>query len=161
MRKLITIFKIPELSQKIGITLLFLITYRIGYHIPLPMLDQSRFSEFMRGSQSGAFGQALGFVSMFSGGALSQATIFACGVIPYISASIIFQLLASVYPPLVKLQKGVEAAQEDQRIHRYATVVICIFQSGMYVSRSCRPCRSRLRPLHAGYDKFYYALQPY
>jgi len=79
MRKLITIFKIPELSQKIGITLLFLITYRIGYHIPLPMLDQSRFSEFMRGAQSGAFGQVLGFVSMFSGGALSQATIFGWG----------------------------------------------------------------------------------
>lgn len=160
MRKLITIFKIPELSQKIGITLLFLITYRIGYHIPLPMLDQSRFSEFMRGAQSGAFGQVLGFVSMFSGGALSQATIFGWGVMPYISASIIFQLLASVYPPLEKLQKEGESGRKKiNEYTRYATVVICLFQSGMYVSSLMSPVSERGFGLFMpGYDKFYYAL---
>jgi preprotein translocase subunit SecY len=160
MRKLITIFKIPELSQKIGITLLFLITYRIGYHIPLPMLDQSRFSEFMRGAQSGAFGQVLGFVSMFSGGALSQATIFGWGVMPYISASIIFQLLASVYPPLEKLQKEGESGRKKiNEYTRYATVVICIFQSGMYVSSLMSPVSERGFGLFMpGYDRFYYAL---
>jgi preprotein translocase subunit SecY len=158
MKKLITIFKIPELSQKIGITLLFLITYRIGFHIPLPMLDQSRFSEFMRGAQSGAFGQVLGFVSMFSGGALSQATIFGWGVMPYISASIIFQLLASVYPPLEKLQKEGESGRKKiNEYTRYATVVICIFQSWMYVSSLMASSSDRGFGLFmVGYDKTYY-----
>jgi preprotein translocase subunit SecY len=160
MKKLITIFKIPELSQKIGITLLFLITYRIGYHIPLPMLDQSRFSEFMRGAQSGAFGQVLGFVSMFSGGALSQATIFGWGVMPYISASIIFQLLASVYPPLEKLQKEGESGRKKiNEYTRYATVGICIIQSFMYINSLMAPSSDRgggSGLFMPGYDHFYY-----
>jgi preprotein translocase subunit SecY len=158
MKKLITIFKIPELSQKILITLLFLITYRIGYHIPLPMLDQSRFSEFMRGAQSGALGQVLGFVSMFSGGALSQATIFGWGVMPYISASIIFQLLASVYPPLEKLQKEGESGRKKiNEYTRYATVVICLFQSWMYVQSLMQPStEGGIGLFMVGYDKFYY-----
>src|SRR5258708_7690668 len=109
MKKLITIFKIPELSQKIGITLLFLITYRIGYHIPLPMLDQSLFSEFMGGALGGALGQVLGFVWFFWGGALSQARIFGWGLIPYTPPPIFSQLLASVSPPLEKLQKEGES----------------------------------------------------
>jgi preprotein translocase subunit SecY len=161
MKKLIAIFKIPELSQKIGITLLFLITYRIGSHIPLPMIDQSRFTEFMRGAQSGAFGQVLGFVSMFSGGALSQATIFAWGVMPYISASIIFQLLASVYPPLEKLQKEGESGRKKiNEYTRYATVVICLFQSGMYVSSLMSPATDRggMGLFMPGYDKTFYAV---
>jgi preprotein translocase subunit SecY len=158
MKKLITIFKIPELSQKILITLLFLITYRIGYHIPLPMLDQSRFSEFMRGAQSGALGQVLGFVSMFSGGALSQATIFGWGVMPYISASIIFQLLASVYPPLEKLQKEGESGRKKiNEYTRYATVAICLFQSWMYVQSLMQPStEGGIGLFMVGYDKFYY-----
>src|SRR5207247_11253004 len=93
MKKLITIFKIPELAQKIGITLLFLVIYRIGFHVPLPFIDQSRMANFMSGAQQGAFGQILGFVSLFSGGTMSQAVIFTWGVMPYISASIIFLLL--------------------------------------------------------------------
>src|SRR5438552_13631365 len=134
MNKIITIFKIPELAQKIGITLLFLAIYRIGYHIPLPVLDQQRFTEVMRGAQQGAFGQILGFVSLFSGGQLGQSTIFGWGVMPYISASIIFQLLASVYPPLEKLQKEGESGRKKiNEYTRYATVPICLFQSFMWV----------------------------
>src|SRR5438552_2127742 len=94
MNKIITIFKIPELAQKIGITLLFLAIYRIGYYIPLPVLDQQRFAEVMRGAATGAFGQFLGFVSSFRGGALGRSTIFVWDVMPYFSASIISQLLA-------------------------------------------------------------------
>src|SRR5438105_4085071 len=140
MNKIITNFKIPELAQKIGITLLFLAIYRIGYHIPLPVLDQQRFAEVMRGAAQGALGQILGFVSLFSGGALGQSTIFGWGVMPYISASIIFQLLASVYPPLEKLQKEGEAGRKKiNEYTRYATVPICILQSFGYVKYVMAP----------------------
>jgi preprotein translocase subunit SecY len=92
---LFTIFRIKELRQKIFITLLFLAIYRIGFHIPLPVVNQFELSRRM-GSEEGL----LSMISMFSGGNLSQATIFGLGIMPYISASIILQLFASVYPPL-------------------------------------------------------------
>src|SRR6185369_15610693 len=92
--RLITVFKIKELRQKIIITLLFLAIYRVGFHIPLPIINQDAITRAMRGAEEGV----LGLVSMFSGGSLSQNTIFGLGIMPYISASIIFQLLASVYP---------------------------------------------------------------
>src|SRR5438132_8460972 len=154
MNKIITIFKIPELAQKIGITLLFLAIYRIGYHIPLPVLDQQRFAEVMRGASQGAFGQILGFVSLFSGGALSQSTIFGWGVMPYISASIIFQLLASVYPPLEKLQKEGESGRKKiNEYTRYATVPICLFQSYLWVAYLMRPQNAQGLQLFApGHD---------
>lgn len=160
MNKLITIFKIPELAQKILITLVFLAIYRVGFHIPLPMLDQAKFTEYMKGAQSGAFGQILGFVSMFSGGALSQSTIFGWGVMPYISASIIFQLLASVYPPLEKLQKEGESGRKKiNEYTRYATVFICIFQSAVFVSSLMRPeDQGGFGFFVEDYDRFYFAL---
>src|SRR5437879_596434 len=140
MNKLITIFKIPELAQKIGITLLFLAIYRIGFHIPLPMLDQERFSEQMRATSQSPFGQILGFVSLFSGGTLSQSTIFGWGVMPYISASIIFQLLASVYPPLEKLQKEGESGRKKiNEYTRYAKPVIALYHSYLWVNYLMRP----------------------
>jgi preprotein translocase subunit SecY len=160
MNKLITIFKIPELAQKIGITLLFLAIYRIGFHVPLPVLDQERLAETMKASSQGAFGQILGFVSMFSGGALGQSTIFGWGVMPYISASIIFQLLASVYPPLEKLQKEGESGRKKiNEYTRYATVPICLFQSFMWVQYLMRPeAAGGLQLFTHGYDTFFYAL---
>jgi preprotein translocase subunit SecY len=133
MNKIRAVFSIPELRQKILITLLFLAIYRIGYYVPLPFINQARLGELMSQS-SGAFGRALGLVSMFSGGTLSQAVIFTWGVMPYISASIIFQLLASVYPPLEKLQKEGESGRKKiNEYTRYATVPICIIQSYMLV----------------------------
>jgi preprotein translocase subunit SecY len=134
MQKFIAIFKIPELRQKIFITLLFLLIYRIGYYVPLPFIDQSQMETAMRQAQRGALGQALGFVSMFSGGTLSQAVIFTWGVMPYISASIIFQLLASIYPPLEKLQKEGESGRKKiNEYTRYATVPIALIQSFLVV----------------------------
>src|SRR5437899_11165910 len=91
--RLVTMLKIKELRQKINITILFLAIYRIGFHVPLPMINQQEMARSMRGSEEGI----LGLISMFSGGSLSQSTIFGLGIMPYISASIIFQLLASVY----------------------------------------------------------------
>src|SRR2546421_10394155 len=134
--RLITIFKIKELRQKIVITILFLAIYRIGFHVPLPMIDQFKMAEAMRGSDEGL----LGLISMFSGGSLSQSTIFGLGIMPYISASIIFQLLASVYPPLEKLQKEGESGRKKiNEYTRYATVFICLLQAFFWVQFAMKP----------------------
>jgi preprotein translocase subunit SecY len=136
MKALITIFKIPELTRKILITALFLVIYRVGFYVPLPFIDQKLMAEQMAASSQGAFGQLLGYVSMFSGGTLSQSCIFAWGVMPYISASIIFQLMASVYPPLEKLQKEGESGRKKiNEYTRYATVFIALIQSSMLLSQ--------------------------
>src|SRR5438874_3347470 len=134
MQKLFTIFHVPELRRKILITVLFIAIYRIGYFVPLPIVDQEAMAknQFL---QTGAIGQVLGLVSLFSGGNLSQACIFGLGIMPYISSSIIFQLLASVYPPLEKLQKEGEAGRKKiNEYTRYATVPICIIQAFGYVN---------------------------
>jgi preprotein translocase subunit SecY len=134
------IFSIPELRQKILITILFLIVYRIGWHIPLPFIDQFKMLKSLQSAQQTALGQVLGFVSMFSGGNLSNACIFGLGIMPYISASIIFQLLGSVYPPLEKLQKEGESGRKKiNEYTRYATVPICLVQSWFVVQHLMQP----------------------
>ena len=138
MGKIRAIFMIPELRQKILLTLLFLAIYRVGYAIPLPFVDQNEM--YKNYSGQGILGSMLGFVSMFSGGNLQQATIFGWGIMPYISASIIFQLLAAVYPPLEKLQKEGESGRKKiNEYTRYATVGICLIQSFGYVSMVMKP----------------------
>src|SRR5262249_10815891 len=141
MRQLITIFKIPELRKKIFITLLFLAVYRIGYYVPLPMIDQAKMAEAMANAQGGALGQIAGFVSMFSGGNLSNSTIFALGIMPYISSSIIIQLLASgVVPSLERLRKEGESGRKRlNEITRWLTVPICMVQSLIFVQTIMRP----------------------
>src|ERR1700686_2623222 len=129
--RLASVFKIKELRQKIFITLLFLAIYRVGFHVPVPMINQAEMLNAMRGSEEGL----LGVISMFSGGSLSQSTIFGLGIMPYFSASIIFQLLASVYPPLEKLQKEGEAGRKKiNEYTRYATVIICFIQALFWVN---------------------------
>ncbi len=128
--KLRVIFTIPELRQKILLTLLFLAIYRIGWHVPLPITDLNK-----NLPDTGGFGGLLDQLSIFSASRLGQATIFGLGIMPYISASIIFQLLASVWGPLERLQKEGESGRKKiNEYTRYATVVICIFQSWVYVS---------------------------
>lgn len=138
--QLLTIGKIPELRKKIFITLIFLAVYRIGYYVPLPMIDQARLAQKMQ-EQSGALGQVLGFVSLFSGGNLSSACIFSMGIMPYISASIIIQLLASgVVPSLEKLRKEGESGRKKlNEITRYLTVPICMIQALIMVQTLMRP----------------------
>jgi preprotein translocase subunit SecY len=132
------VFAIPELRQKVLITLLFLAIYRIGYHIPLPYVNQQEMLKHVQGG--GALGNILGFVSMFSGGNLSNATIFGLGIMPYISASIIFQLLGAIYEPLGKLMKEGESGRKKiNEYTRYATVGICIIQAAFYVSWIMKP----------------------
>jgi preprotein translocase subunit SecY len=134
---LLTIFKIPELRRKIFITLAFLAIYRIGYFIPLPMIDQELLAEKMAAQGGGTLGRVLQFVSLFSGGNLSGSCIFSLGIMPYISASIIMQLLSSgVVPALEKLKK--EGASGQKKINDYTrmlTVPICIVQ-GIFMYRN-------------------------
>ncbi|MGL4420108.1 MAG: preprotein translocase subunit SecY [Gemmataceae bacterium] len=134
-------FRIPELQRKILITLLFLAVYRIGYYVPLPMIDQNKLAESMANAQSGTMGQLFGFVSMFSGGNLSSGCIFAVGIMPYISASIILQLLSSgVLPSLERLRKEGESGRKKiNEYTRYLTVPICFIQSILVVQWLTRP----------------------
>ena len=138
--QLVTIFKIPELRRKIFITLLFLAAYRIGYYVPLPMIDQALLAEKMANAGGGALGKMLGFVSLFSGGNLSQSCIFSLGIMPYISASIIMQLLSSgVLPSLERLRKEGESGRKKiNEYTRYLTVPICIIQSTVFVQSLLR-----------------------
>ncbi|VTS02208.1 preprotein translocase subunit : Protein translocase subunit SecY OS=Planctomyces limnophilus (strain ATCC 43296 / DSM 3776 / IFAM 1008 / 290) GN=secY PE=3 SV=1: SecY [Tuwongella immobilis] len=142
MNQLKSIFLIPELSKKIYFTLIILAVYRIGYFIPLPVVDHVEMAKTMS-NQTGAFSQLLNFVSQFSGGNLSQACIFALGIMPYISASIIMQLLAAVVPSLERLQKEGEAGRKTiNRRTRQLTVAICLVQSVFWVRHLMAPASS-------------------
>ena len=132
--KIRVIFTIPELRQKILLTLLLLAIYRIGWQIPLPIVDHHKMTAFFSQAGEAGLGALFDQVAMFSASQLSQATIFGLGIMPYISASIIFQLLGSVYPPLEKLQKEGESGRKKiNEYTRYATVVLCIGQSWFYM----------------------------
>jgi preprotein translocase subunit SecY len=120
------IFKIPELKSRVLFTLALLTVYRIGAHIPTPGINGEELSKFL--AEKG--GALMGFFDMFSGGALSRVTIFALGIMPYISASIILQLLTVVIPAIGKLAKEGEAGRKKIiRYTRYGTVVISAVQS--------------------------------
>ena len=102
------IVKIPELRTRILFTIGMLVVYRIGAHIPTPGINGEALSEFLQ-KEGGAL---LGFLDIFSGGSLSRLTILALGIMPYITASIILQLLTVVYEPLAKLQKEGELGRK-------------------------------------------------
>jgi preprotein translocase subunit SecY len=131
--KLRVVWQIPELRKKILLTLGLLAVYRLGFQVPLPIVDQAAVQTFNEGA--GGMASVLKQVAVFSASQLSQITIFGLGIMPYISASIIFQLLGSVYPPLERLQKEGEAGRKKiNEYTRYATVLICVIQSWIYVS---------------------------
>jgi preprotein translocase subunit SecY len=133
LEKIRVIFTIPELRQKILLTLGLLAIYRVGWQVPLPIVDPKAMTAFAE--QAGGIGDLLRTVAVFSASQLSQATIFGLGIMPYISASIIFQLLGTVWPPLERLQKEGEAGRKKiNEYTRYATVLICVLQSWAYVA---------------------------
>ena len=179
LKTFINIFRVPELRNKVLFTLMMLAIYRIGYHVPIPGVDQIEMAEMARpgtkavmeaesrleGAESSgtpadveaarevltaaeierstreqdgdtsAAARLASYVSLFSGGNLSQSTIFGLGIMPYISASIIFQLLGTVVPALEKLKKEGETGRKKiQEWTRYATVPLCIVQAWMYMS---------------------------
>src|SRR4051812_23561818 len=137
-KTLINIFRIPELRNKVLFTLFMLAIYRIGYHVPLPGVDQMGFKALADRTQKqddSAAARLANYVSLFSGGNLSQSTIFGLGIMPYISASIIFQLLTTVMPALEKLQKeGETGRRKIQEWTRYATVPLCVIQAMFWMS---------------------------
>ena len=117
-------FKIPELKSRIIFTMVMLSIYRLGAHVPTPGVDGQELSRII-----GEMGGILQFYDMFSGGAFANATIFALGIMPYISASIIMSLLV-VVPSLEVLQKaGAEGQKKLNEYTRYGTIVLCIVQS--------------------------------
>ena len=128
LEKLRIILSIPELRRKIFLTLGLLGIYRIGFHIPLPMVATNL------ESSSGGAADFFQKVSLFAASDLRNATIFGLGIMPYISASIIFQLLGTVYKPLEELKKEGEAGRKKLNEYtRYLTVFICLIQSWMYL----------------------------
>jgi preprotein translocase subunit SecY len=133
-QKIRVLFTIPELRRKIALTLLLLAIYRVGYMITLPVVDQHKMTAFFGEQSQTGLGQLIQTAMTFSAVQLNQATIFGLGIMPYISASIIFQLLASVWEPLEKLQKEGESGRKKiNEYTRYATVILCLFQSWVYL----------------------------
>jgi preprotein translocase subunit SecY len=120
-----SIFKIPELKKRILYTLGLLLVYRIGVHVPTPGIDAVALASFFERAQ----GTLLGLFDMFSGGALERLSVFALGIMPYISASIILQLLTVVIPHLERLSKEGQAGRKKiTQYTRYGTVVLSIIQ---------------------------------
>ncbi len=126
------LFKIPEIRNKILITLGLLLVYRIGFFIPLPGVNFDAALEQMR--NLGGVGKLLGMMNVLTGGSLQSATIFSLGVMPYISASIIFSLLSKAVPALEKIAKEGQSGQRKiNQYTRLATVGICIVQSSFVI----------------------------
>ena len=124
--KFLNIFRIPDLRKRVFFTMGLLAIYRLGAQFPTPGVNSKLLDQFFR-SQGGS---ALGLLDMFSGGNLRRFTIFALGIMPYITASIIFQLLTVVYEPLARLQKEGELGRRKiTQWTRYLTVVLAAFQS--------------------------------
>ncbi len=120
-----SIFKIPELRRRIFFTLALLVVFRVGSYVPVPGIDSSALAAAL----SGMKGTLLGLYDMFAGGAFSRATVFALGIMPYISASIILQLLTAVIPYFEKLQKeGEEGRKKITQYTRYGTVLLSMIQ---------------------------------
>jgi preprotein translocase subunit SecY len=132
----INVFRIPDLRKKVLFTLLMLSVYRVGYYVPLPGIDQSALTDYWKqaGGGGGAAEQAAALFSMFTGGSLGQSTIFGLGIMPYISASIILQLLITVVPALEKLSKEGEAGRRKiQEYTRYSTLGLCVVQGLFWI----------------------------
>ncbi len=138
IKTLINVFRIPELRNKVLFTLFMLFIYRVGYHVPLPGVDQSAMNKKLAnqgGEDETAGGRLANYVALFSGGNLQQSTIFGLGIMPYISASIIFQLLGTVVPSLEKMQKeGETGRRKIQEWTRYATIPLCMIQAIFWLS---------------------------
>ncbi|MCH2161422.1 MAG: preprotein translocase subunit SecY [Phycisphaerales bacterium] len=137
LQAFLNIFRIADLRSKVLFTLGMLVIYRIGFWIPLVGVDQSALKKAAEDAtqESTGFGRIAEFASIFSGGSLSQSTIFGLGIMPYITAAIIFQLLQSVVPSLQELKKeGASGQQKITEWTRYTTVGLCIIQGVMWLT---------------------------
>ncbi|BET69285.1 preprotein translocase subunit SecY [Opitutales bacterium ASA1] len=140
--------KIPELRQKIFFTLALLFISRVGANIPLPGLDPGPLQAFFADQTAAGGGSLVGLYNMFTGGALLKGAVCALGIMPYISASIIFQLMAAVVPSLARLQQeGDVGRQKLVQYTRYATLAICLIQGVLLILALENPAQ-----LFPGYD---------
>lgn len=144
------IFVIPDLRKRVIFTFMLLAVYRLGAFIPTPGVDPQAIAEFTQA----AAGTVLGFLNLFSGGALGRMTVFALGIMPYISASIILELLTVVWPYLEKLSKEGELGRRKiTQYTRYGTVVLSVIQSlgiSFFLERTTAPGGAALVP-HPGW----------
>ncbi|PLY01879.1 MAG: preprotein translocase subunit SecY [Desulfuromonas sp.] len=125
LKALQNIFSIPELRKRVMFTLGMLAVYRVGCHVPVPGVDATVIGQFFQGQE----GNLLGLVSAFTGGALERMTVFALGIMPYISASIILQLLTVVFEPVERMSKeGEQGRKKITQWTRYGTVVLSVVQ---------------------------------
>jgi len=124
------IYKIEDLRSRLGITLFLILIYRLGSYVSLPGVDPAQLTQLKNQTSEGL----LGLLDMFSGGAFSKASIFALGIMPYISASIVIQLLGIAVPYFQRMQKeGESGRRKINQLTRYLTVVILIFQAPAYL----------------------------
>ena len=122
----LNIFSVPDLRKRVVFTFLVLAVYRLGSHVPTPGVDPAAIDAFFRSSGGSLFG----FLDIFSGGALRRLSVFALGIMPYISASIILQLLTVVWPYLEKLSKEGEMGRKKiTQYTRYGTVLLSFIQA--------------------------------
>ncbi len=136
----VNIFRIQDLRNKILFTVALLAIYRIGFHIPIPGFDQAKVAALAdsRGTDT-PLGRAAEYLQIFTGGTLSQSSLFGLGIMPYITASIILMLLGEVIPSLKKLrQEGQTGYKKIQEYTRYLTVLICVVQAVMYMQMLMR-----------------------
>jgi preprotein translocase subunit SecY len=140
LRTFLNMWRIPELRNKLLFTLGMLIIYRIGFHIALPGVNQDVLAEkFRQMGQGGGTGQAVkqlaDYFALFTGGSLQQSTVFGLGIMPYISASIIFELLVTVVPSLERLRREGDTGRRKIREYtRYATVALCFIQATLWIN---------------------------
>src|SRR6266702_5328794 len=120
------LFKVPELKENILFTLLCLVIYRAGAHIATPGVNVQALADFLRNQGQGTL---FSLYDLFAGGGFSRATVFALGIMPYISASIVFQLAGPVFPIVEKMQRDEEGKKTLTQWTRYVTVVLCVFQA--------------------------------
>ncbi len=140
--------KIPELRSRIFYTLSLLFVARVAAHIPLPGIDPHPLQRFFADQSSGGASALVGLYNMFTGGALIKGAVAALGIMPYISASIIFQLMTAVVPSLSRLQQeGDVGRQKLTQYTRYATVLICLIQGTLLLLALNNP-----QQLFSGYD---------
>ena len=123
------IYRTPELWQKISFTFLCLLVYRIGSHVAAPGVDVQAMVDFFKNQSKGPAGGFFGLYDLFVGGNLSRSTIFALGIMPYISASIFSQIAGAVIPTVDKMQKDEEGRKKITQWTRYATVVLAMVQA--------------------------------
>src|SRR5271163_2940095 len=139
-------FKIPELRQRILFTLAVIVVIRIGAAIPCPGVNTEILSQFFRYViAKDPNNSVVGMFNLFSGGALENCAVFTLGIIPYISASIMLQLLTAVVPSLSKLAQEEGGRQKITQYTRYATIVICLFQ-GYFTAKQFENPHGQLLP---------------